>query len=131
MSLDEKAKTMSWISHEAESLRKTFMNSDDRQKELLTEWVLLSYHQQEIAFEVERVKDVLQTKIEALQLAILTIYKPQEKKHEELKQKLRELWNHRPKKQGCSSRAGRWEEYSESQVDEWFKKFEALLELLV
>lgn len=51
--------------------------------------------QQEIAFQVETVKDRLQTRIEALQLAILSVYKPKierlERERGLQKQKLRSI----------------------------------------
>jgi hypothetical protein len=39
-------------------------------------YILVSFAQQEIATQVEKAKDPLQIKINALQLAILSIYKP-------------------------------------------------------
>ena len=90
-SLKQKAKTGFEIETEIGSLRcmnvgtaKQKIGRDKRLQTLLEEkWVLVSVAegylqvaQQEIAMQVEKAKDPLQIKINALQLAILSIYKP-------------------------------------------------------
>jgi len=94
--------------------------------------VILSWHpkfievsvaQQEIATQVEKAKDPLQIKINALQLAILSIYKPKieslERERGLLKQKLREFWKWLEQKA--------WRGVSSEVIDEFGERFEELL----
>ena len=102
-SLKQKAKTGFEIETEIGSVRcmnvgtaKQKIGRDKRLQTLLEEkWVLVSVAQQEIAMQVEKAKDPLHIKINALQLAILSIYKPKieslERERGLQKQKLRSI----------------------------------------
>ena len=75
MNLEEKAKTLLELRDYCRLLNQTLTDWEHR-IEAGQKWVRLEDHQQEIATQVEKAKDPLQIKINALQLAILSIYKP-------------------------------------------------------